>query len=79
MSTHARHWHYNTDKFPFLVAKHSRNHWLYADSEGYCASIPSPQGQADGCNASHFGDPHYVRATLGIDVLAAITKEERQQ
>jgi hypothetical protein len=68
----ATHDFYNRERFPFFVAKHGHNHWLYADAKGYCAAIPSPEGERDGCKATHFGDAQYVRATLGIDVLAAI-------
>lgn len=57
---------YNTHNFPTFVCHHG-NWDIYRDAKGYCAAIPVKQG----CNATHFGDAAYVRATLGLDVFKA--------
>ena len=65
--------HYSTDNFPIFVAHHG-NWDIYADSDGRCASIPTPEAAATGCLSSHFGDAGYVKTTLGHDVMAAIAR-----
>ena len=65
--------HYSTDNFPIFVAHHG-NWDIYADFDGRCASIPTPEAAATGCRSSHFGDAGYVKTTLGHDVMAAIAR-----
>lgn len=65
------HPHYNRERFPHFVCQNGNWH-IYADAAGKCASIPTQEAAADGCLATHFGDAAYVRATLGVDVLARI-------
>ena len=65
--------HYSTDNFPVFIANHG-NWDIYANYDGRCASIPTPEAAAMGCLSSHFGDAGYVKTTLGHDVMAAIAR-----
>lgn len=64
---------YNKNNFPIFVCNHG-NWDIYRNADGYCAAIPTPAKEADGCKATHFGDANYVRVTLGIDVFAMTGK-----
>ena len=55
-----RHYYYNTDNFPTLVAHHG-NWEIYRNEKGYCAAIPTKEMEARGCLASHFGDLLYLK------------------
>jgi hypothetical protein len=61
---------YNKAAFPKFVCAHG-NWDIYANANGYCAAIPSVQGEAAGCSASHFGDMAYVKMTLAKELAAA--------
>ncbi len=61
---------YNKALFPHFVCAHG-NWDIYANANGYCAAIPSAQGEVAGCGASHFGDMAYVRLTLPKELAAA--------
>ncbi len=61
------HAYYNRQNFPRFVCHHG-NWDICANAAGYCAAIPTETGAADGCNATHFGDAAYLRATLGVEV-----------
>ena len=66
---------YNKEKFPVCVGpSKSKNFEIWANETGYCAAIPTDEGAADGCKATHFGDARYVQVTLGLDVMSAISK-----
>ncbi len=73
--------YYNTDNFPHFVGRHG-NWNLYANKDGYCASIPTKEAEEIGCRASHFGDSRYVKITLGISVYfptdSAATKQSKE-
>jgi hypothetical protein len=61
------HSHYNRINFPHFVV--NNGNWdIYANDKGYCASIPTPEAETQGCNATHFGDAEYVRITLRVSV-----------
>lgn len=62
------HTDYNTTNVPIFVCNHG-NWNIYRNAKGYCAAIPTPAALANGCNATHFGDAKYVRATIGIDPM----------
>jgi hypothetical protein len=64
----ARHSTYNTDNYPRFVINHG-NWDIYANETGHCAAIPTKDGEANGCAATHFGDAGYVRTVL-FDKLA---------
>lgn len=61
----AGHPYYNTQNFPTFVCHHG-NWDIYCNATGYCAAIPTPQAEADGCIATHFGDMVYTRLTLHL-------------
>ncbi|SEG64727.1 hypothetical protein [Bosea lathyri] len=58
---------YNKTRYPTFVCHHG-NWDIYRNDAGYCVSIPTVQGVAIGCKASHFGDAGYLAATLGIRI-----------
>lgn len=60
------HDYYNRDHFPRFIVNHG-NWDICANESGYSAAIPTPQAEADGCKATHFGTLDYVRVTLGVD------------
>lgn len=63
------HEYYNTRNFPIFVCHHG-NWDIYRNDKDYCAAIPI---DGSGCQASHFGDMHYLRVVLprrfGINLL----------
>lgn len=64
------HDYYNREVFPRFIV--NNGNWdICANADGYCASIPTPEAQAIGCKASHFGDLAYVRVTLADRLRAA--------
>ena len=65
-----QHDYYNRANFPIFVVNHG-NHDICANDVGYCAAIPTPEAEANGCRATHFGDMAYVRHTLRNHMQAA--------
>jgi hypothetical protein len=65
---------YNTRNFPTLVCNHG-NWDIYKNDWDRCAAIPTKEGAAIGCKATHFGDMAYVKGTLPVQYAAW---EERQ-
>lgn len=61
---------YNRANFPRFIVNHG-NWDICANAAGYCAAIPTPEAEARGCKATHFGDLGYVRATLRDWLLRA--------
>lgn len=66
----ARHDTYNRERFTRFIVNHG-NWDICADDSGYCAAIPTPEAEAKGALASHFGDLGYVRVTLWDELKAA--------
>lgn len=65
------HPHYNKTNFPFFVVTHG-NWDIFRNEQGKCAAIPTAEGIAAGCQASHFGDMRYVEK---IGLIAPTKKQ----
>jgi len=65
-----KHPEYNVLNYPRFVCHHG-NWDIWANGNGRCAAIPSPSGEAAGCNATMFGDMQYVQITLRKELAEA--------